>query len=138
MFLIGWANEHRSEGAITWPNSSSSEAGQRVASAAGGGLCPGPFPLAFARSGQGAFGRLVERFASVQSCAILLPWNRLASDISRGAHTVHEGDWQPGGCPVGISLIAAWEPFYNGARIGAQGYQGELSSARRVNVEGLA
>ncbi|MFZ4758081.1 MAG: DUF1330 domain-containing protein [Burkholderiaceae bacterium] len=57
-----------------------------------------------------------------------------------GAHTVHEGDWQPRRIVVlEFPSIAAWEAFYTGPVYqGLKAVRDECSSARLVAVEGIA
>jgi uncharacterized protein (DUF1330 family) len=56
-----------------------------------------------------------------------------------GAHTVHEGDWQPRRIVLlEFPSIQAWEDFYNGPTYqGLKTIRDECSSARLVSVEGL-
>ena len=56
-----------------------------------------------------------------------------------GAHTVHEGDWQPRRIVVlEFPSIASWERFYTGPYQAFKAIRDECSSARLVSVEGLA
>lgn len=56
-----------------------------------------------------------------------------------GAHTVHEGDWEPRRIVVlEFPSIAAWERFYTGPYQALKAIRDECSSARLVSVEGLA
>jgi uncharacterized protein (DUF1330 family) len=56
-----------------------------------------------------------------------------------GAHTVHEGDWEPRRIVLlEFPSVDAWETFYQGpAYQGLKGIRDESSSARLVSVVGL-
>jgi uncharacterized protein (DUF1330 family) len=56
-----------------------------------------------------------------------------------GAHTVHEGDWEPRRIVLlEFPSIEAWETFYNGEVYqGLKSIRDECSSARLVSVVGL-
>ena len=56
-----------------------------------------------------------------------------------GAHTVHEGDWEPRRIVLlEFPSVEAWERFYQGPTYqGLTGIRDERSSARLVSVVGL-
>ena len=59
--------------------------------------------------------------------------------VRGGAHTVHEGDWQPRRIVLlEFPSIAEWEEFYNGPVYqGLKAVRDRSSSARLVSVAGL-
>ena len=63
-----------------------------------------------------------------------------AKDLARGgAHTVHEGDWEPRRVVLlEFPSVDAWETFYQGPTYQRlKGIRDESSSARLVSVVGL-
>lgn len=57
-----------------------------------------------------------------------------------GAHTIHEGDWEPRRIVLlEFASLAAFEAFYNGPTYqGLKSVRDACSSARLVGVEGIA
>jgi uncharacterized protein (DUF1330 family) len=59
--------------------------------------------------------------------------------VRGGAHTVHEGDWQPRRLVIlEFPSVSAWERFYRGSIYqGLKAIRDACSCARLVSVEGL-